>query len=190
MPGEGRGVAADQRVPPVYFGQCGWDGFVSGGRRREHFRFVDSHKTGALKLAGQPEYAGIIVDDLRTSDFAGIVCVAGEHDGCRDGSAGCFLRAGAELWVSDGTGEGTNRVVDLRPGLGSADPRHTVAVDDGFLLFGAATDPWGRELWRSDGTEAGTRLVEDIHPGAAGSDPRFLTLAAFDNRVYFAADDG
>ena len=32
--------------PPVYFDQCGWDGFFWGGKRRVHFRFSDSDKTG------------------------------------------------------------------------------------------------------------------------------------------------
>ena len=36
--------------PLVYFDQCGWDGFLWGGKKRVHFRFSDSDITGIYSL--------------------------------------------------------------------------------------------------------------------------------------------
>jgi ELWxxDGT repeat protein len=95
---------------------------------------------------------------------------------------------GWELWASDGTPEGTHRVLDLAPGVGGSDPGW-LTVARGRLWF-AATDPvHGRELWASDGTAAGTHLVQDIAPGALSSSPEHLTPDA-SGRLWFVADDG
>ena len=93
---------------------------------------------------------------------------------------------GRELWVSDGTSEGTYVVKDINPG-GDSNPGRD---DGGFteaggeLFFTAEHDDYGRELWATDGTEGGTRLVKDIRPGGS-STPRHLT--EFDGKLYFGA---
>ncbi len=69
---------------------------------------------------------------------------------------------GAELWVSDGTPEGTRMVSDIMPGTGGSQPFQLVARN-GYVLFAAISDDaTGTELWRSDGTAEGTYLVKDI----------------------------
>jgi len=74
---------------------------------------------------------------------------------------------GEELWVTDGTPDGTKMVRDINPGPGDSSPL--------FFPFGTsalffATDALhGRELWRTDGTPAGTSLVKDITPGPASA---------------------
>ncbi len=69
-----------------------------------------------------------------------------------------------ELWKTDGTAAGAQRVADINT-TGSSYPQNLTAVG-GTLFFTAQDDTHGRELWRSDGTEAGTTLVKDVNPGS------------------------
>lgn len=93
---------------------------------------------------------------------------------------------GEELWVSDGTSPGTQRVVDLVPGGGSSSPESFFATSG--ALFFVATTVSGRELWKTDGTEAGTVLVKDIWPGPKGSITG--SMMSLDGGFMFAATDG
>jgi ELWxxDGT repeat protein len=83
---------------------------------------------------------------------------------------------GLELWKTDGTEEGTERLADVRPGLEGSNPG-PLAVFRGALVFPADDGVNGRELWVSDGTAGGTRLGWDVDRGAPGSDP-FLVAAS------------
>lgn len=65
---------------------------------------------------------------------------------------------GEELWVTDGTKEGTKMVKDIVPGSGSSAPSHISRLND-KVLFSAVSEDWGRQLWVSDGTEEGTKLI-------------------------------
>src|SRR5688572_15637320 len=109
-------------------------------------------------------------DDLFTPDPGG-------------GPTGFFDR---ELFVTDGTADGTTRVKDIHPG-----PMPSIPV--GFrvlnnqLLFTANDGTTGAELWASDGTPDGTRLLKDINPAGASS-PMHSAIAG--NRMFFNADDG
>jgi len=88
--------------------------------------------------------------------------------------------SGFELWRSDGTAEGTGRIVDLFPAqdpLGDGPSGDSVPVRFGGEVFYAASDPaGGRELWATDGTIAGTRRVKDIAPGYLGYGAEQLTV--------------
>lgn len=72
---------------------------------------------------------------------------------------------GEELWVSDGTKEGTHMVIDLAPGAGSSDPSYLGRLND-KVLFAAYTDDWDVQAWVTDGTEAGTVMLTDYMFGA------------------------
>jgi ELWxxDGT repeat protein len=89
-----------------------------------------------------------------------------------------------ELWSSDGTPEGTGRVLDLRPGPLGSEISWPAALAD-RLLFAACEPRAGCELWGSDGTPEGTSRVLDIAPGWLSSMP--TGLVAIDGRVYFSA---
>ncbi|MBE9048757.1 hypothetical protein IQ255_31025 [Pleurocapsales cyanobacterium LEGE 10410] len=97
---------------------------------------------------------------------------------------------GEELWVSDGTTDGTRLVADINPGsnnFGGSSPGN-LTVFNGELYFGATDGENGRELWVSDGTTAGTQLLKDINPGSASSSPENFTV--FNDQLYFTAEDG
>lgn len=70
--------------------------------------------------------------------------------------------AGRELWRSDGTALGTNRVIDIDPGSGDSGIRF-IAADASRLWFRAWQSSTGYELWATDGTT--TALVKDVNPG-------------------------
>jgi ELWxxDGT repeat protein len=70
------------------------------------------------------------------------------------------LATGDEMWVSDGTVEGTQVLKDINPGPASARPAWLTRM--GSQMFFVANDgKHGRELWRSDGTAAGTTRLSD-----------------------------
>jgi ELWxxDGT repeat protein len=97
---------------------------------------------------------------------------------------------GEELWVTDGTVDGTRMVANIRPLVpgsfaeGGSDPTWITAIGRN-VVFVAGTDAEGRELWFSDGTSAGTRPVKYLVPGVNSSDPADLTVLG--GRVFFSA---
>jgi len=91
-----------------------------------------------------------------------------------------------ELWKSDGTAAGTEKI-EIRPGTAGGEPSSITNVD-GVLYMSARDNGPDDELWKSDGTAAGTVLVANIRPGSSGSDPRSLTNV--EGTLVFTADDG
>lgn len=67
-----------------------------------------------------------------------------------------FIQVCGELWVSDGTPEGTDRI-DVIPGIVPSAPEQLFGSTRGMLYFLGRKDGVGPQLWISDGTLAGTR---------------------------------
>ena len=88
-----------------------------------------------------------------------------------------------ELWVTDGTAAGTQRLKVLG-GLNVTN----LTVIGSRAYFGFDDGTHGNELWTSDGTAAGTTLVDDIKPGTSGSFPAVLTNV--NGTLFFQASDG
>ncbi len=93
---------------------------------------------------------------------------------------------GNELWVTDGSDEGTRLVKDIAAGLSPSSPYELTDVN-GTLFFTAIDTFQVRQLWKSDGTEAGTMLVKAIGNG----DPFRLGngLTDVNGTLFFVADD-
>lgn len=87
-----------------------------------------------------------------------------------------------ELWKSDGTAEGTVRLTDSLPFMGSWDRLHTWM--NGTLYFTARDG----ELWASDGTREGTRVLLRKTGNAASSDPK--EAVSLKGTLFFAAAEG
>ena len=103
---------------------------------------------------------------------------------------------GRELWVTDGSVQGTRLVADVNEGEDSSTPTELVELD-GQLYFTAFTEEFGRELWTTDGTAEGTMMVADIYEGTYpsnyqdfGNSARPAELTAVDGMLYFSARDG
>lgn len=96
---------------------------------------------------------------------------------------------GIELWVSDGTANGTRLVKDLWPGPDSSYIRSLIAI--GNTLYFSAYDGTITGLWKSDGTTAGTQLIRDhFSDGLPAYMNEFTVLG---NTLYFSvhyADQG
>lgn len=90
-----------------------------------------------------------------------------------------------ELWICDGTVEGTHLLIDINPNSYSAPDYLTVF--DNRLFFSADDGVNGNELWITDGTFEGTSLFIDIN-NTGSSEPKYLTVCG--DKLYFSADNG
>lgn len=96
--------------------------------------------------------------ERRTVKEKNLVIAGSAEKGYKAYFAATDATHGEELWVTDGTKEGTKMVKDIVPGSGSSSPSHISRLND-KVLFSAVTEEWGRQLWVSDGTEEGTKLI-------------------------------
>jgi len=88
---------------------------------------------------------------------------------------------GVDLWKSDGTKEGTVKVLDFY----NASELTAINNDIYFVVY----DDWvekEKEIYKSDGTAQGTRLLKDLN-GTESSEPS--GLRAFGNKLVFTAAD-
>jgi ELWxxDGT repeat protein len=114
---------------------------------------------------------------------------------------------GWELWVSDGTSDGTSMVKKINQKLHTnnypystwygSNPEYLTVINN--ILYFSATDDWeyGQELWKSDGSPSGTVMVKDINDNillfssndkaGVGSNPEKLINA--NGVLYFVAND-
>ena len=104
---------------------------------------------------------------------------------------------GNELWVSDGTSEGTQLLVDINPGSNYGNPNGSYAANftefEDHLFFTANNGENGNELWVSDGTSEGTQLLVDINPGSNYGNPESsyaYGLTVINDELVFSANDG
>ncbi|MCP4272558.1 MAG: DUF5011 domain-containing protein [Gammaproteobacteria bacterium] len=93
--------------------------------------------------------------------------------------------SGWELFVTDGTPDGTLLLKDINP-AGDSRPDNYIMIND-VLYFRANDGTNSYELWKSNGTAEGTVMVKDINL-TDRSNPRNLTNV--DDTLYFTADDG
>lgn len=93
---------------------------------------------------------------------------------------------GEELWVTDGTKEGTHMVKDILPGAGSSNPGYLGRLND-KVLFSAYTEDAGQETWVSDGTEEGTFMLVDSYTFGDGDPVGFVQMD--ETRAVFGAFD-
>lgn len=95
---------------------------------------------------------------------------------------------GEELWVTDGTKEGTKMVKDINPGSGSSAPSHLASLNDKVLFSAISDDGWGRQLYVSDGTEDGTKLIAVTYNFGDGN-PQAIYQINETQAVFAAIDD-
>jgi ELWxxDGT repeat protein len=100
-----------------------------------------------------------------------------------------------ELWVSDGTFEGTFRLrnfVSISRLTVSGQTLYFSGNEEEPECMGddppCAFEDTGTELWKTDGTVQGTVRVKDIYPGPNGSNPRYLVN--LNGTLLFVANNG
>ncbi|PQJ80458.1 ELWxxDGT repeat protein [Polaribacter porphyrae] len=99
-----------------------------------------------------------------------------------------FFRAytethGYELWVTDGTENGTKLFEDINPGENGSFPNNFIFIDNTKMYFNATTQNHGEELWRTDGTNAGTTLLFDNYEGTVNGSPG--SRIVYDGKIFF-----
>ncbi|WP_188475586.1 ELWxxDGT repeat protein, partial [Gemmobacter megaterium] len=87
---------------------------------------------------------------------------------------------GDELWITNGTPEGTFLLKDINPGAGSSSIVFHGLVGAQYL-FSAYDDVNGWQLWTTDGTEAGTVAISTVQYSG--------TPVVYDGSLVFAAYD-
>lgn len=92
-----------------------------------------------------------------------------------------------DLWVTDGTIQGTRRVERVNR-TGSSQPTEITALGNGKALFSATNDGEERDLWITDGTKEGTQQVRSINDGSVSS-PKAISPVG-NNRAVFSASGG
>lgn len=99
---------------------------------------------------------------------------------------------GIELWRSNGTPSGTERVADSIPGADGSNPTF-LTVWNGGLVYNGCDGDHGFEPWVSGGTPGSTYMIADVAKGtySSGSDPSegVITQVGGKNIRYFSAAD-
>ncbi len=86
---------------------------------------------------------------------------------------------GPELYVSDGTGQGTS-ILKIFPDFPSV-PSYLTDVNGALYFYSGSTN----QIWKSDGTISGTTMVCDLYSEIGGYSPTLLTNA--NGRLFFVA---
>ena len=117
-----------------------------------------------------------------TSSFAGILGATNQYLFFDCFSTGWY----GDLYVTDGTEQGTHWVKSFAPGGFSWDfPRCGIVLND-VIYFVGKDSVNGAELWRSDGTTAGTFMVKNINPGPYdGAKEFYQTPVVMNGKIYF-----
>ena len=89
-----------------------------------------------------------------------------------------------ELFISDGTEQGTTLLKDINP-TGASFPNNFIFYNN-KVYFSASNGLNGVELWVTDGTSGGTSMVKDINVGSNSSNPAGFVL--YNNRLFFSAN--
>lgn len=101
---------------------------------------------------------------------------------------------GNELWISDGTSDGTTLIKDITAGELSSDLRNFVSVSPGLVVFTVGDPETRLELWRTDGTSNGTKIIEDFDveddvSAQSNSPTKFRQPILIGTNLYFMLGD-
>ena len=95
---------------------------------------------------------------------------------------------GYELWISDGTQEGTRMIKDIYPGDdGSMNDYQNFTTIENKIYFSANDGIHGYELWTSDGTESGTHMIKDLRTGGNNYSGFPSNFVSYNGYVYFSS---
>ena len=93
---------------------------------------------------------------------------------------------GQELWVTNGTPDGTVLLKDINTVSTHSSPQFFTEFN-GMVYFSANDGINGTELWVTNGTAEGTTMVKDIYTGSGSSE--VSELIVFKGKLFFEADN-
>jgi ELWxxDGT repeat protein len=112
-----------------------------------------------------------------------------------------FNSFNAEVWASDGTAGGTQKLREINTQASAINPLFWGELQGELpaiapfgaagsgVIFTADDGTAGAEVWTSDGTAAGTKLIADALPGFQTSRPRGFFPIAGGRALFNASDD-
>ena len=98
---------------------------------------------------------------------------------------------GIELWMTDGTTDGTTLLKDINPGPSDSFPISFHRVGD-VTYFLAFDDDFVSQLWRTDGTTSGTIAIVDDEGNSFGPGTDFfaIRMSSLGDELITQLDDG
>ena len=93
----------------------------------------------------------------------------------------------SQLWISDGTEDGTEMLTDLSTVGDGGEFRTFTQVGDKIFFAGNGMS-LGREPWVTDGTKEGTYMIKDLEEGFRGSSGFEPQYVAFRDKLFFYAE--
>lgn len=99
---------------------------------------------------------------------------------------------GSEVWISNGTSNGTTILKDVNPSGDGLNKTFFTKFETigNTLYFVGNNNVNGFELWKTDGSVSGTQLVKDIKVGASGGFMVTREMISHNGFIYFSGDDG
>ena len=86
--------------------------------------------------------------------------------------------SGRQLWVTDGTTQGTHLVTDINPGASDSFPGKFESSGTGSALFTADDGTDGQELWLTNGVAEGTHCGWILNSGNPPINPKGFAVVA------------
>lgn len=129
----------------------------------------------------------VIGDERRPQKLKNLEVAGSKEKGYLAYFAATDEQHGEELWVTDGTPNGTRLVKDINPGAGSSEVGYITRFNDKVVFAAKDNEDNGIELWISDGTEGGTHLIKNIHEFESSNPTAFTQVN--ENQFIFAASD-
>ncbi|MEM7282004.1 MAG: hypothetical protein AAF438_10295 [Pseudomonadota bacterium] len=159
------------------------------------FFFARSSTTVGVELwkSDGTEAGTMIVEELNTVPNDSVFPNNGDVDRILAATSTHFFFRGFDgtdfgLYVSDGTSQGTSRLVTAAPsGVSSPNFLDSLTVWKDRLFFRANTDGNGGEIWVSDGTPGGTQILKEIRAGNFSGAHTGTEMVASGDYLYFRA---
>lgn len=97
------------------------------------------------------------------------------------------VASNTELWVTDGTTQGTNKVKEINP-TGSSNPSYFNSIGNNLIF--TAVNSTGEYLYTSDGTESGTIAFKNVNSFRPNSYSYIKNIFGFGEKAFIHLNSG
>lgn len=166
-------INAKPNTSPKSFYNVGNKVFYEGNYKGYNHLYVSDGTLQGTKVI-KPENSNIVGGGLRGLEFNGKFLFVGVRNG-----------SGQELWVTDGTDEGTYEI-EINPTTGDNNGFGSfIAKTPTKVYFKGYVPNKGFEIWVTDGTIQGTRMVKDLALGSASPNLSIPSNVTVGEKLYF-----